>query len=296
MKKRTDGTRATPRENPARPRTPALPPARALFRLPALSALIAAATATSCAKPIPTLGYGLPSPPDAVYRIADSVEVEIDAPGGRWEVAGGYLMTLDMFFEADPRGMRARGIAESFEGSLSDPVGDLGDLDGTIELLANGGGVVDVMSFPRLFGLAAREVSLRGLPHDLFPRLPDDTWSPGDAWVDSVTWHTDQAEAEHHSVSIYSYSLVGDTVVDGRELLHIAVSAELAMYTVSGGWGNHTTRRMTGSLTGFILWDPERRLVAYRQHERDLVGTVTTEEEQSFAMRAGGRTRLRLVR
>ena len=266
------------------------------MRLRILSALVVTAATAGCAKSVSTLGYGLPSPPDAVYLIADSVDVHIDAPGGSWEVAGGYTLALDLLFAMSPAGVRVRGIAESFEASLSDPVGDLGDLDGTIEFVANGGGVVEIRSFPRLSGLAAREVSLAGLAHNLFPRLPNDTSSPGDTWVDTVTWHTDQTEVEHHFVAAYSYALVGDSVVDGRELLHIAVAGQLDLYTVSGGWGNHTIRRVKGPLTGFILWDPERRLVAYRQQETDLVGTVTTEKKQSFAMRTSRRTRIRLGR
>lgn len=299
LKPPTAASRTTPRTNPSSlPRPAHLRPARGTIRPEALSALAAAAAAAAagCAKPATTLGYGLPSPPDAVYEIADSLEVEIDAPAGKWQVAGGYSLTLDLFFEVDAGGMRVRGIAESFEGSLSDPVGELGDLNGTFEFTANGGGVVEVASFPGLFGLAAREINLRGLPHNLLPRLPDDIWSPGDTWTDTVWWHTDQPDVEHNFVAAYSYILVGDTVVDRRELLHINVVGELDFFTVSGGWGNHTIRRVKGPLTGFILWDPERRLVAYHQHESNLVGTVTTEERQSFAMRTGGRTRIRLRR
>ena len=297
LKPPTAANRTSSRKNPSSLPGPAHPrPAHRTIRPRALTALVATVAAAGCAKPVTTLGYGLPSPPDAVYEIADSLEVEIDAPGGKWEIAGGYSLTLDMFFEADAAGMRVRGIAESFEGSLSDPVGDLGDLNGTLEFVANGGGVAEVTSFPGLFGLAAREVNLRGLPHNLFPRLPDDIWSLGDTWTDTVRWHTDQTDAEHNFVAAYTYTLVGDTVVGRRELLHIGVAGELDFFTVSGGWGNHTIRRVKGPLTGFILWDPERRLVAYHQHQSNLVGTVTTEEEQSFPIRTGGRTRIRLRR
>ena len=266
-----------------------------MVRASALSALIATAAASGCAKPGATLGYGLPSPPDAVYRIDEAVEVYIAAPGGSWEVSGGYSLNLDMRFEMEPGGMRARGIVESFEGSLSDPIGDLGYLVGTIEFVANPGGVVEVESYPRLSGLPARELSLAGLPYDLFPRLPEDTASAGVTWADTVSWHTDQEEAELSYIANYTYTLVGDTVVDGRDLLHIAVAGEIELFTAWDEPGNLLVRRVKGPLTGFILWDPERGLVAHHQYEKDLVGTVT-KGDSSFKASLAGRVRMRLGR
>ena len=241
------------------------------------------------------MGYGLPSPPDAVYQMDETVEVYIEAPGGSWEVAGGHSLTLEVFFEMDPPGMRARGIVESFEGSLSDPVGDLGYLVGTIDVATNPGGVVEVRSFPQLSGLAARELSFAGLPYDLFPSLPGDTASPGVTWADTVSWHTDQDEAEQTYIATYTYTLVGDTVVAGRDLQHIAVAGELEFLTAWGWAGDLSVRRLKGPLTGFILWDPERGLVASHQYEKDLVGTVT-RGDSSFKASLSGRVKIRLGR
>ena len=259
----------------------------------ALAALIATAAIAGCAKSGATFGYGLPSPPDAVYQVSEAVEVEMDAPGGLWRVQGGYSMTLDMSFEADPGGIRVGGIAESFQGSLSDPIGDFGTPRGTVEFMANRGGVVQLESFPRLSGMAARELSLAGLAYDIFPRMPDDSVGPGGTWRDEVTWHTDQTEAEFHNVADYTYTLMGDTVVAGRELVHIAVAGDLNIWTAWGGAGNLSMRRVKGPLTGLILWDPERGLVAYHEYRTDLAGTVT-KDERSFDARVARRVRIRL--
>lgn len=141
--------RASPRKNPPRLRAATHPgAARGAARLTTLSALITITAPAGCAKSGPTLGYGLPSPPAAVYEIADSVEVHIDAPGGGREVAGGYSLALEVFFEMVPGGMRVRAIAESFEGSLSDTIGDIGHLDGTTEFVANPGASSKSRHFP----------------------------------------------------------------------------------------------------------------------------------------------------
>ncbi|MYA64911.1 MAG: hypothetical protein F4139_02365 [Gemmatimonadetes bacterium] len=255
--------------------------------------LITTAAMAGCASSGATFGYGLPSPPDAVYQVSETVEVEMDAPGGLWRVQGGYSMTLDMSFETDTVGIRVGGIAESFQGSLSDPIGDFDSPRGTVEFKANRGGVVHVESFPRISGMAARELSLAGLAYDIFPRMPGDSVGQGDTWQDEVIWHTDQMEAEFHNVADYTYTLMGDTVVAGRELVHIAVAADLSIWTAWGGAGNLSMRRVKGPLTGFILWDPERGLVAYHEYGTEVEGTVT-KDEQSFDARMARRVRIRL--
>lgn len=259
----------------------------------ALATLIATAAMAGCASSGATFGYGLPSPPDAVYQVSEAVEVEMDAPGGLWRVLGGYSMTLDMSFETDTVGIRVGAIAESFQGSLSDPIGDFDSPRGTVEFKANRGGVVHVESFPRVSGMAARELSLAGLAYDIFPRMPDDSVGRGGTWRDEVKWHTDQTEAEFHNVADYTYTLMGDTVVAGRELVHIAVAADLNIWTAWGGAGNLSMRRVKGPLTGLILWDPERGLVAYHEYETEVTGTVT-KDEQSFDARMARRVRIRL--
>ena len=114
--------------------------------------------------------------------------------------------------------------------------------------------------------------SFAALAHDLFPRLPDSVVDPRGTWVDTLRWHTDGQRAEVVSRSAYTYTLVGDTLVDGRGLLHIAVAGKVDLMVFVGRPGRLTRRHMTGSSTGIVLWDPERRLAAYHEYERDSGG------------------------
>ena len=272
----------------------------------ALPTIVLAAVVTGCGGPdgpypAGTLSYGFPSPPNAVYQIADTVAGDVTLPLRKLEIAGGYALTLDLDFARGSDGVRVRGIAERFEGSLSDPMqatvsADLGYLTGPLEFVTSRKGVVKVTSFPELSGPDAQVFSFAGLPYDLFPGLPDSVVGPGGTWADTVRWHTDGREAELVFRAAYTYNLVGDTVVDGRQLVHIAAAGEIDILTVTGWPGNATYRHMKGPVAGFVLWDPRRRLVAYHEYDRDLEGTLTRPHRAPLGVRLAGRVRIRLVR
>ncbi len=268
--------------------------------LPTLAAVAALAGCTGPASPYPPgwLSYGFPSPPHAVYEITDTVAGIAKSPVGDLEVAGEYGMSLDLSFERAPEGMRVRGIAGGFEGTLTDPVQatgatDLEYLAGTLEFLLNRRGVVEVESFPELSGVDAEVFSLAGLAYDLFPRLPDTIVEPGGTWLDTLRWHTDGRVTEVISRTVYGYTLVGDTVVDGRGLLHIAATGKVEFRIYTGRAGNLTRQSMKGSSTGVILWDPESRLVTSHEYQRDLEGTVSRPNRAPFALRLTEVVRIR---
>lgn len=274
--------------------------------VPAMAVAVVAA-ATGCAgpeSPFPpgTLAYGFPSPPNAAYEIADTVLVTVKTTGPDVETAGGFAQTLDLRFERDPGGVRVRGIMEAIEGTLWDP-GTPSEKRpgrwnpaGTHHFVINRYGVSEVRSFPALAGQAALLFSLAGHAHDLFPRLPGTVLDPGGTWADTVRWHVDHPDAEVTYRSAFSYTLVGDTLVDGRTLVRIAADGDLDTVTVTGTPGNATYRILKGPVTGVVLWDPERTLVAYAEYARDLVGTLERPDRPVLGMTLEGRATFQLKR
>ena len=267
----------------------------------ALAAAVAGCSGPGGPSPAGTLSYGFPSPPNAAYEIADTVTVEMHRPGGNLEFAGGYLMTLNLLFEQDLTGIRVTGIARDFEGSISNPLqptrfGDIGYLSNTLEFVMNRRGVTKVVSFPELSGSPAQLFSFAGLVFDIFPPLPDEAVDAGGSWVDTVIWHADGMEMERTFTGAYTYTLVGDTVLDGRRLVHIAFPGEMETDDAIGMPRTLTWRDLNGPVTGFLLWDPERRLVAYQEYERDLKGTVTLPDRPSTGTSLTGSVRIRLVK
>lgn len=275
-------------------------------RLPAIvPAVTVAVTAAGCSffggpSPPGTLGYGLPSPPSAVYGIADTAQVTVTTPTGKLESAGGYALTLDLGFATDPAGVRVRGIVDDIEGSQWNPGAPtrqprpIGSPAETHDFVIDRRGVVEVRSFPTLSGGATLLFSFAGHAHDLFPRLPDSVVDAGATWPDTVRWHVDLPDAEVTYRATLTHTLVGDTLVNGRPLVRIAIDGTLDNVTVTGVPGAATFRVLKGPVTGVVLWDPERRLVASAEYDRDLAGTLERPDRRVLEMRLVGRVRLRL--
>ena len=264
----------------------------------------AALTCVGCATtggspPDGTLAYDVPSPPTAVYHIVDTAGVYVNSPVGSLDIPATSSTTLSMAFERDPRGVRATGTVESFQASMSNPMqgttnADLDDLSGNLEIVFGRRGVEEVVSIPRLSGPAAQLSPFEHIANDLFPRLPDAVADPGASWVDTVTWSTDDGTIETSSNSVYTYTLVGDTVVDGRTLRHIAVAGDVTNEAEFTQGGTTMTQSITGSANGFVLWDAERGLLVHAYFDRDLEGSMTIPGMASFDMSLAGPVRVRL--
>lgn len=229
------------------------------------------------------LGYRVPSPPTATYRIADSTVAESRPSLRRGKTTSTTAVTLALTFERDPGGVRVTGVPEHFEVGVTGgftmrgPSPGVGDLAGTLGLVMSRRGVVEVGSLPEMpLGYAALS-PFASIAHELFPRLPDRALDPGAAWVDTVTWSSVVASLESTVTKVNTYTLVGDTVVDGRRLVSIAVVGEVASETTGQMGPVAMNTSATGSATGLVMWDTERGLPVYGQMEQEIVGTTIVE-------------------
>ena len=266
--------------------------------------IVATAVAAGCAgpgspSPADTLTYEVPSPPSAVYHIGDTMSIDLDTPAGSVAVSGAGSATIGLAFQADPGGLRVVGTVEAFAGSMTNPMvgtqtAGLDDLSGNLEVVVRRHGVAELVSFPVLSGPAAQMSSFPLLAYLLFPRMPAGDVGPGTSWMDTVNSSTDTEGVSTTTTAVSTYTLVGDTVVDGRSLVHIAVATELTTETVTQEVGMSIARSEAGSTDGFVLWDPERRLVARAEYERDLEGTLSMGAMGSMGMAITGPTRIRL--
>lgn len=272
------------------------------YRVPVtfIAALAYAGCATTGGSaPEGTLAYDVPSLATAVYHVVDTASVSVNSPVGSLDIPATSSTTLSMAFESDPRGVRATGTVESFQASMSNPMQgtlstDLGDVAGQLEIVFGRRGVEEVVSVPALSGPAAQLSPFNHIANDLFPRLPDGVVEPGGTWVDTVTWTMDDGTIETMSNTVYRYTLVGDTVVDGRTLRHIAVAGDVTNGGEFTQGAATMTQSMTGTANGFVLWDAERRLLTEAFFERELEGSMTVPGMASFDMSLGGPVRVRL--
>ena len=264
----------------------------------ALTAVVAGCTGPGAPTPADTFTYTLPSPPSAVYEIADTMVLGVNSPIGALEVVSGATVTMGLAFATDPGGVRVTGTVESLEATMDNPIGpaetaDLDDVSGTLDVLLSRYGVVEVVSFPEVSDALAPMSSFPVLAYLLFPRLAEGVPDPGATWTDSTTVSF-EGEVGLNSTMASTYTFVGDTMVDGLALLHIAVSSEVTIELEADQAGTSLNQTLAGSANGLVLWDPARRLVAYGRFDRDLEGDMTVPGMPAIPVGATGPTVFRL--
>lgn len=302
--------------NDRTPRTTAGAVAPARAAIAATAAAVAAITAAACAgpgSPFPTgpLAYDVPSPPSATYQVVDSIVTGTTMTGMTMDFGVQSTMTLALEFAADPGGVRVTGTVEDLDVAVSNEmVGtervDESILSGEYVVLLSRTGEQEVVSAPEFsempdlggFGTGLMSLSeAGGLGQELFPPLPDEVVGPGDTWVDTVSQDVDAEGTESTTTTTITYTLAGDTVIDGRAMLHITVASETAAEVTIEMMGMSMTTTTEFSTTGFVLWDIDRGLVAYAESQRSGSGSVQLPPPMpSGQVTISGSSRVRLER
>lgn len=271
-------------------------------KLTIIATAVATAAVAACSgyggpAPARPLAYDVPTPPMATFQMTDTTVVSISTPMGDMAVNTGTDLTLAMTFERAAEGVRIVGTVEHFQASMENPMmgtqsvdGD--DLNGNLEYVIGRRGDVEVTSLPELPGALAQMSPFASVAHELFPPLPDAVVETGGMWVDTVTWTTEMESMETTSTGILTYTLVGDTLVDGRALLNFAATGEVSADAEVNQGGMALTQSMAGSLTGFILWDAERGLPAYQEAAREMEGSMSAAGMPPFPLSVSGTTRV----
>lgn len=255
------------------------------------------------------LTYGVPTPPTASYAIADTMLITMEGgPLGNMTMTMHLQMRLDLEFAPDPDGVRVTGIVTiEHAGMSSDLMGDMpmdDEMIGeqTIEFVIDERGRVQTMSFPELSGFPGMDFgSGDEFASGLFPTWPAQVIRPGDTWVDTVEaspemdFEEPEVAMQATSITIFSYTFVGDTAVDGGEALHIAVEGETVADMFMGLDEVEMNSTMSATVSGFHLWDANRRVVVQTTTTNHLDGTMELPGLGPTAMSAVQTHHMRLI-
>ncbi|MCK5652548.1 MAG: hypothetical protein KAJ42_14265 [Gemmatimonadetes bacterium] len=226
------------------------------------------------------LMYRVPDSPSVVYVAESSQDINIDAGAmGNMTMTATSTVTLGMSFASGPDGIQVTTTFEKLSASMTQPMGgslsasesDIeGDLVFTIDEKGNG----TVVTLPETKGSAEQLVSPATFVHEFFPRLPGGAVNPGDTWTDTVQYEVQTADADVSSNSVLTYTLVGDTVVDGTTLLHITYEGEADVVGAGVTEGMEAIQAFSGDVRGMFLWDPARGLMVAGESSQDMDGSV----------------------
>lgn len=251
--------------------------ARSTILLPAL----ALAACSPGGPPAPAgMMYALPDPAAVTYVSGDTIRMDIDAGGqsmqARITTAGTYGAT----FTRVEDGLQVSLAVEEFSGRLTQPMGgpvtaDESMITGPLIFTLDRRGNPSRLTPPEVTGNAEQFVQPLAISHTFFPRLPGGAVSEGHSWQDTIRYEgSTSGGQEVSSVSMVTYSVVGDTTVAGRNLVHVVMDGTTEQTSRGSIAGQSFQQSFRGDIEGFYLWDMQRSLSTLSVVDIDGRGTM----------------------
>jgi hypothetical protein len=222
--------------------------------------------------------------------------------------AGGQLIdvvilgdgVLDMDFAPAEDGARVSVTWADLDIEMTNPMGaperaSEADIDGPVVFDMDRLGRTELVSEPALEGRAQQMVVPRALVESFFPRLPGTPPTPGMTWTDTVSFEAEVPEAATTTRMILDYTVVGDTLVDGRTLLRIDMRGQGSTLQEGNTQGMDFIQDLSGDVSGFILWDLAAGVMRYQQMETEYGGSMEVSAAPmplEVSMRSTTRVRL----
>jgi hypothetical protein len=135
-------------------------------------------------------------------------------------------------------------------------------------------GEVTIIESPDVEGAASAFFAGPMIAHSFFPGLPGTAVQPGDSWVDTVAFSEDAVTGESSQRSITTYTVLGDTEVEGRSLLEIGFEGTSELRQTMALQGAEVEQETHLDVTGRVLWDMQRGLMFERETISTGTGTV----------------------
>ncbi|MBT8395331.1 MAG: hypothetical protein HKO65_07250 [Gemmatimonadetes bacterium] len=241
---------------------------------------LAACSGPGAVSPRKALMYEVPETPTLTYVSEASQDVIVDAGAmGTMEIQGSSDITMAMTFASAENGMEVTVEFQELTASLNNPMGapetaSESDIEGPLVFTMDGMGRGTVVSTPEVKGSAEQLVRPAGLAYEFFPRLPGDVTEPGAMWTDTTAYELPAEGGMIASESITTYTLVGDTAVDGVTLLKITYEGEAEAVAEAVTQGMEVIQSFSGDVVGMFLFDPARGVMVYNESSQDLDGTT----------------------
>lgn len=235
---------------------------------------------SACAGGAPALEYGVPSTSDVRYTYGDTTTISVNMMGQSLEMAQRGVVDYAVSFSPAAAGVNVTMSVTELQGTLSQPMGgavriDTDDVQGVLVFALDREGNAVVAEQPTVSAEASQLVSALALSHSFFPGLPGRAAAVGDAWVDTVSYQGTEGAGERSATGVYHYAVVGDTVVGGQALLHIAVQGESESTATLSIQGMSVGQRSEVEVEGHVLWDPAAGLMVERRSVATGSGTAT---------------------
>ncbi len=224
------------------------------------------------------LAYELPDPATVTYVAGDTADMDIDVGGQGMQANTASSMTFETAFSRSEDGVQVWLGVQELDVRQSTPLGmvsaDDSGIDGPLVFSLDRRGNVTVVSLPDVSGDATQFFQPLAIAHSIFPGLPGGPASVGDSWIDTVRFQGEQNGGNVSSLSVLTYTLVGDTVAGERSLVRIDFEGTSEVAATGVMQGSEFTQNVTGDLTGWVLWDPQRNLLVETHNAAQARGSM----------------------
>ncbi len=241
---------------------------------------LAACSGPGSVSPRKALVYEMPGTPSATYVMESSQDISVDIPGmGPMDIQGSSEATLAMVFTQVEGGLEITATFEKLTASMNNPMAapitaTESDVTGDLVFTIDAFGAGTVVSTPEVNEAVEQMVGAAGLAHEFFPRLPGGVVDPGESWTDTIRYEIQVGTGEAASKSVVTYTLVGDTVVDGVSLLHITYVSDGEVVANASQAGTEVIQEFSGTTDGIFLWDPARNLLVVNETDSEMDGST----------------------
>ncbi len=248
--------------------------------------------------------YAVPETPSLTYGSSDTTNVSIEAgPMGTLRMRGTSTATVAVEFARGEGGVQVTARLEKLEARMSNPMGGAqtateADMAGDIVFVLDRRGRPTVVTVPEVKAEIAQLVNPYGFVYEFFPRLPGGVVQPGESWTDTIRYEVSLGEAGVTSSTVMTYTLVGDTVVDGQNLLVISMTGDAEVVASGVTQGMDVSQSFSGTSEGVVLWDPVAGVMVSAERTAQMSGSVDVPAAgmPPMPMRVKAKTRIWLQR
>jgi len=208
----------------------------------------------------PSLEYVTSQPRDLTYDYSSETTVSVSMMGQSMELSQEGTATYAVGLTSTGQGVTVRLAVAELDATLSSPIGapisvDERAIDGTLEFSLDRTGNTTLHSEPQVREEASQLFSGVSLAHGFFPGLPGRAVSPGDQWVDTVSYDGATDTGRRSETTVLTYTVTGDTVIAGRALLVMQMEGTTESEFDINVQGMSVTQSSDLRVEGHVLWD-----------------------------------------
>lgn len=228
----------------------------------------------------PSLEYDISGSHDLTYEYSSEMTVSISMMGQSMALSqkgnGVYSVELNPL----GRGVDAKLSVMELEATISNPMGapvvlDQNSITGALEFTLDRFGNAALLREPDVDDAAVQMFSGATVAHGFFPGLPGRSVKRGDVWVDTVSFDAGTDSRVHSEMSVLTYAVAGDTVINGRALLVLNTAGTRKSQFDMNMQGMSVTQSSDVRIEGYVLWDYDESVMFESRRSITGEGTVS---------------------